>query len=212
MIGPFCDIERKSQFFTALPDILRFRPGIRGPVENDPAPGLHEQKTLFHRSKIDVLSYKAMLLLEGGRHGRADALGNDKDLIIPGKKGLMIEPVLFTLLAEDFLRLGKSALKRLLHLLGISLDPAFKSPVRQVDHGLITVVLCQFSAVEKKGLICVITHTGKEKKNFLHAFISSDSIWSLALQYRPARNSRRFSRLFLEKPEFYGENPIAKRF
>ena len=33
-----------------------------------------------------------------------------------------------------------------------------------------------------------------------------------ALQYRPARNSRRFSRLFREKPEFYGENPIAKRF
>ena len=32
------------------------------------------------------------------------------------------------------------------------------------------------------------------------------------LQYRPARNSRRFSRLFREKPEFYGENPIAKRF
>ena len=108
----------------------------------------------------------------------------------------MIEPVLFTLLAEDFLRLGKSALKRLLHLLGISFDPAFKSPVGQADHGLITIVLCQFSAVEKKGLICVITHAGKEKNDFLHEFISSDSIWSLALQYRPARNSRRFSRLF----------------
>ena len=32
------------------------------------------------------------------------------------------------------------------------------------------------------------------------------------LQYRLPRNSRCFSRLFREKPEFYGENPIAKRF
>ena len=38
---------------------------------------------------------------------------------------------------------------------------------------------------------------------------TSEQLW---LQYRPARNSRRFSRLFREKPEFYGENPIAKRF
>ena len=34
---------------------------------------------------------------------------------------------------------------------------------------------------------------------------------TLKLQYRLPRNSRCFSRLFREKPEFYGENPIARR-
>ena len=39
-----------------------------------------------------------------------------------------------------------------------------------------------------------------------------DTFIDKLLQYRLPRNSRCFSRLFREKPEFYGENPIAKRF
>jgi hypothetical protein len=44
-----------------------------------------------------------------------------------------------------------------------------------MDHGLIAVVLRQFSAVKEEGLICVIAHAGKEKNDFLHVMISSDS-------------------------------------
>ena len=52
------------------------------------------------------------------------------------------------------------------------------------------------------------------QKEYLNHMIS-DSVRLYAiyvLLFRPARNSRRFSRAFHEKPKFYDENPIAQRF
>ena len=94
------------QFLTALADILCLCPGIRGSVENDPAPGLHEHKALFDRCKIYIFSDKTVLLLEGGGHNRPNALGDDQNLIVPAKDCPGIKTLLLTFSAEYFLRLG----------------------------------------------------------------------------------------------------------
>ena len=82
-------------------------------------------------------------------------------------------------------------------------DSIFTKTVLPVRSEVTAVMECRFRSLRN----CI------SKKEYLQGDKGMAprhlEVW---LQYRLPRNSRCFSRLFREKPEFYGENPIAKRF
>ena len=82
-------------------------------------------------------------------------------------------------------------------------DSIFTKTVLPVRSEVTAVMECQFRSLRN----CI------SKKEYLQGD-KGTVLWHLEvwLQYRLPRNSRCFSRLFREKTEFYGENPIAKRF